>query len=575
MKRQKAYFAKQRGNNLLRKGSNSSPSHADDGPGGRKQRVPQFDIIVNQQNRKKGVLRRWLESNEEDEPLQAPNPKRRKDGEEGDDETHQTTNPKRRNHDEGGKDETHTAPNPRLWKGEKRKGNKSGRTEKEKIKALTESLLKRRDWIPAAKPAQPKPVAKQHRVPIQLPRETPVSSSRRTASQAITETVTDARDHPDTGFNAYRPLSRGGYIRIGRGARAQSQEEEVSQASTSQKSSHFQTAPPSSPRSLGFGDLFSDDSPRTSTRFFSQSDDDLRTLQLHEDSDAEEDCGPRLLPQWPSSPTSRLSHFVSRDLEEEYVGENEYDSEDEDQQLPEPNPSMLVHPYSSGDAPSSDQKGENAGSIPLEASPPQDIEEGWVDFLDAPHTKLHQVPSQQSFDGEFSEETAAAGGLVGPVPKTPTPKSSPFRLCPTTDENRAWLAFVLPTYPNPNDDDYLTLMSLDARRFTASIPTLNANSFSTRTEQISSPQLPSRAPRDWPGTGPPTTSVSAVGSVVAHASSSSALDSLQTIRESRLIHPSPSGFKSPYSTTESIIAHRSSSSQLMSTPEQNPGRLRK
>ncbi|KAI5853700.1 hypothetical protein BZA05DRAFT_394398 [Tricharina praecox] len=526
--------------------------------------------------------------------------------------------------------------------------------------------------IPALQRPIAKPKPKERIAPFRLPRETPVSSSRPRASQTITETPTDVRDHPDTDFNAHLLLGDGGYIRFGRGrpeanhsmdayvphcpshsrvsdpfglnSRTDRQEREVYEQSTPRGSSHFQSvqsSPPrsmssrterrnreldeqrlqstpregsyfqsvqsSAPRSMNFRELFPDGHPigppRAGARLLSrQVAADFHTSQAYEDTDAEVDYGSFLprrnrVEQWPlshsqSSPTTHIGHYVSQEIDREYIVVDEDEYEEifaEESELPDSiNPSAMAHASSSNDTlrhENEEQSGFN-GTF-LGTPPPENTEKNWMVFLNASpvrgsqenqdgistfvhgrtvtETEVNDDPTQPFFGSEALGEQVDA--LDGPsddtpvdederpvtsvprkvdndatwkkfltastevtsrnaltlnaldisgdlnmlsAPKTPIPESPPARLSPTRDVNRAWHAFILPTYPDSDDDEDYAPKSLDGRQYTALTSTQNAGSLSMSTGPISLPRLPSRSPKGPSRPSPSTNTEKAV-----------------------------------------------------------------
>lgn len=107
-------------------------------------------------------------------------------------------------------------------------GERVKRLKKESIKSRKNLLLETDDWVCTTVAAPLKQVSsqntKERKKPPAVPAlerlrqqsQPPLSFNPR-ASQAITEAATECRDYPDTGFNTFKPLSQGGYVRIGKG----------------------------------------------------------------------------------------------------------------------------------------------------------------------------------------------------------------------------------------------------------------------------------------------------------------------------------------------------------------------
>ncbi|KAA8894452.1 hypothetical protein FN846DRAFT_912893 [Sphaerosporella brunnea] len=109
-------------------------------------------------------------------------------------------------------------------------GREIATKKKEKLKSAKNALLRRGDWVCTSK-TMAAPLNRTSREKQRTPfNARPITSAgaspflerfpkaRTTASSqaAITDVATEY-DHLDTGFNAFRPLSRGGYVRIGKG----------------------------------------------------------------------------------------------------------------------------------------------------------------------------------------------------------------------------------------------------------------------------------------------------------------------------------------------------------------------
>jgi hypothetical protein len=109
---------------------------------------------------------------------------------------------------------------------------------KEKIKSARNALLQTNDWVrtemaappPLARPLgadrprkEPRPFKRRNITELaspfleRFPRARPTPSIRTRGSQAITEDPSEYRARSDTGFNLFKPLENGGYVRIGKG----------------------------------------------------------------------------------------------------------------------------------------------------------------------------------------------------------------------------------------------------------------------------------------------------------------------------------------------------------------------
>jgi hypothetical protein len=109
---------------------------------------------------------------------------------------------------------------------------------KEKIESARNALLQTNDWVrtemaappPLARPLgadrpkkEPRPFKRRNITELtspfleRFPRARPTPSIRIRGSQAITEDPSEYRARSDTGFNLFKPLENGGYVRIGTG----------------------------------------------------------------------------------------------------------------------------------------------------------------------------------------------------------------------------------------------------------------------------------------------------------------------------------------------------------------------
>jgi hypothetical protein len=112
-------------------------------------------------------------------------------------------------------------------------GKRKIAVKKENIKSRKNMILQQGDWVRTKMAAPLKPLALQTRTerkpfktrlitspaspfPRQSPGARPVPSLGRKGSQAFTHDPSEY-EHSDTGFNAFKLLSQGGYIRIGKG----------------------------------------------------------------------------------------------------------------------------------------------------------------------------------------------------------------------------------------------------------------------------------------------------------------------------------------------------------------------